>query len=57
MSQSVLEAIRAHADTLWRCGHPAIADTLEAVATAIRDSDKALAKQLRKTAYKARAKG
>jgi hypothetical protein len=57
LSQSVLEAVRSHADNLWRCGHPAVADTLEAVAAAIRDSDKALAKQLRKTAYKARAKG
>ncbi|HEY6790693.1 MAG TPA: hypothetical protein VI365_25630, partial [Trebonia sp.] len=57
LSESVLEAIRSHADNLWRCGHPATSDTLEAVAGAIRDSDKALAKQLRKTAYKARAKG
>jgi hypothetical protein len=57
LSESMLGAIRAHADNLWRSGHPAIADTLEAVAAAIRDSDKALAKQLRKTAYKARAKG
>jgi Plasmid pRiA4b ORF-3-like protein len=57
LSESMLGAIRPHADNLWRCGHPATADTLEAVAAAVRDSDKALAKRLRKTAYKARAKG
>ena len=56
LSESMLGTIRAHADNLWRCGNPATADTLEAVAAAIRDSDKALAKQLRKTAYKARAR-
>jgi hypothetical protein len=57
LSESILVAIQAHADNLWRCGHPATSDTLEAVAAAVRDSDKALAKRLRKTAYKARAKG
>jgi hypothetical protein len=57
LSESMLGAIQAHADNLWRCGHPATSDTLEAVAAAVRDSDKALAKRLRKTAYKARAKG
>jgi hypothetical protein len=52
---AVFEALRSNADNLWRCDHPAVCDTLEAVATAIRDSDKTLAKRLRKSAYKARS--
>jgi hypothetical protein len=52
-----LEAIRAQADDLWRSGHPAAADTLEATAAALRDSDKTLAKRLRRSAHKARARG
>jgi hypothetical protein len=55
-SPGVLESVRAAADTLWRCDHPATADALEALAATVRDTDKALAKQLRKAAYKARAK-
>jgi hypothetical protein len=54
LTQSTLEAIRSHADDLWRSGHPAAADTMEATAAAIRDTDKALAKQLRRSAHKAR---
>jgi Plasmid pRiA4b ORF-3-like protein len=56
LSPDVLESVRVAADGLWRCGHPATADALEALAATIRDTDKALAKQLRKSAYKARAK-
>ena len=44
----MLEAIGAHADDLWRSGHPAAADTREATATALRDSDKSLAKRQRR---------
>jgi len=56
LSQDLLEAIRAHADDLWRSGHPAAADTLEATAAALRDSDKTLAKRLRRSAHKARGR-
>ena len=56
LTQSTLEAIRSHADDLWRAGHPAAADTIEATAAAIRDTDKALAKQLRRSAHKARTR-
>lgn len=51
---NVLEAIRADADDLWRSGHPAAAGTMEATAAALRDSDKTLAKRLRRCAHKAR---
>ncbi len=54
LSQNVLEAIRADADDLWRSGHPAAASTIEAAAAALRDSDKNLAKRLRRCAHKAR---
>ena len=54
LSQNVLEAIRADADDLWRSGHPAAAATVEATAAALRDSDKDLAKRLRRCAHKAR---
>jgi hypothetical protein len=50
-----LEDIRAHADDLWRSGHPAAVDALEATANVLRDSDKILAKRLRRCAHKARA--
>ena len=50
----LLDPVRAQADGLWRSGHPATAGTLEAMATAVRDADKALAKQLRRSAHKAR---
>jgi hypothetical protein len=56
LNQPTLEAIRSHADDLWRSDHPATADTLEATATAIRDTDKALAKQLRRSVHKARTR-
>ena len=49
----LLDPVRAQADGLvgWA---PATAGTLEAMATAVRDTDKALAKQLRRSAHKAR---
>jgi Plasmid pRiA4b ORF-3-like protein len=56
MTQDVLEAITTHADDLWRSGHPAAADTIEATAAALRDDDKTLAKRLRRCAHKARAR-
>jgi hypothetical protein len=55
LTRDLLEDIAAHADDLWRSGHPAAADTIEATATALRDSDKKLAKRLRRCAHKARA--
>jgi hypothetical protein len=54
LTQSTMEAIRSHADDLWRSDHPATAGTIEATAAAMRDTDKALAKQLRRSAHKAR---
>src|SRR6266498_103527 len=56
LTQSTLEAIRSHADDLWRSDHPAAADAIEAAAAAIRDTDKALAKRLRRSAHKARTR-
>jgi hypothetical protein len=56
MTQDVLQPIMAHADDLWRSGHPAAADTIEATAAALRDNDKTLAKRLRRCAHKARAR-
>ena len=56
LTQSTLEAIRSHAGDLWRSDHPATAGTIEATAAAMRDTDKALAKQLRRSAHKARAR-
>jgi hypothetical protein len=56
MTQDVLEALMAHADDLWRSGHPAAADTIEATAATLRDSDKTLAKRLRRCAHKARGR-
>jgi hypothetical protein len=53
LTQDLMETIRSHADDLWRSGHPATADTIEATAAAIRDTDKTLAKQLRRSAHKA----
>ena len=55
LTPDLLDGIAAHADDLWRSGHPAAADTIEATATALRDSDKTLAKRLRRCAHKARA--
>lgn len=51
------EALAARADDLWRSGHPAAASTLEATAAALRDSDKVLAKRLRRSAHRARGRG
>lgn len=51
----LLDAMHHAVDDMWRCGHPAAADTLEALADIVRDSDKTLAKRLRKSAYKARS--
>jgi len=56
LSPDLLEAIGAHADDLWRSDHPAAADTMEATAAALRDSDKTLAKRLRRSAHKARGR-
>jgi hypothetical protein len=56
LTSDLLKAIAAHADDLWRSGHPAAADSIEATATALRDSDKTLAKRLRRCAHKARAR-
>jgi hypothetical protein len=56
LPQDLLEAITAHADDLWRSGHPAAADTIDATATALREGDKTLAKRLRRCAHKARAR-
>jgi Plasmid pRiA4b ORF-3-like protein len=56
MTQDVLEAVTAHADDLWRSGHPAAADTIEATAAALREDDKTLAKRLRRCAHKARGR-
>ena len=56
LTQELREAIRSHADDLWRSGHPAVADTIEATAAAIRGTDKALAKELRRPAHKARTR-
>lgn len=50
----LLDPVRAQADRLWRSGHPAAADSLEAMAAAVRNADKALAKELRRSAHKAR---
>lgn len=56
LTQDLMEAIRSHADDLWRSDHPATAGAIEATAAAIRDTDKALAKQLRRSAHKARTR-
>ena len=55
LTRDLLEVISAHADDLWRSGHPSAVDTIEATATALRDSDKTLAKRLRRCAHKARS--
>jgi hypothetical protein len=55
LTPDLLADIAAQADDLWRSGHPAAADSIEATATALRDTDKTLAKRLRRCAHKARA--
>lgn len=52
----MIAALRGSADDLWRCDHPATAATLEAAGEAVREVDKALAKRLRRSAHKARAR-
>jgi Plasmid pRiA4b ORF-3-like protein len=54
LAPPLLDALGSAIDDMWRCGHPAAADTLEALADVVRDRDKPLAKRLRKSAYKAR---
>jgi Plasmid pRiA4b ORF-3-like protein len=56
LTPDLMEAIKSHADDLWRSDHPAAADTIEATAAMIRDTDKTLAKQLRRSAHKARSR-
>lgn len=56
LTEDLMEAIRSHADDLWRSDHPATAGSIEATAAAVRDTDKALAKQLRRSAHKARTR-
>lgn len=55
LAPSLLDAVGPAVDDIWRCGHPATADMLEALAGFARDSDRVLAKSLRKAAYKARS--
>jgi hypothetical protein len=57
LPQEMLDVLRSRADDLGRCDHPAAATTLQATAEAMRQTDKALAKQLRKAAYVARSRG
>ncbi len=56
LTHDLMETIGSHADDLWRSDHPATAATLEATAGEIRDSDKALAKRLRRSAHKTRSR-
>jgi len=55
LAPPLLDAVHHAVDDIWRCGHPAAAGTLEALADIVRDSDKTLAKRLRKSAHKARS--
>lgn len=55
LAPPLLDAMRSAVDDVWRCGHPAAADTLEALADVVRDGGKPLAKRLRKSAYRARS--
>jgi len=57
LTPDLMEAVRSHADDLWRSDHPAADGAIEAAATALRDTDKALAKRLRRSAHKARTRG
>ena len=56
LTHDLIETIRSHADDLWRSDHPATAGTIEATAAALRDTDKALAKRLRRSVHKARTR-
>ncbi|MFE7242806.1 plasmid pRiA4b ORF-3 family protein [Streptomyces sp. NPDC057580] len=48
-----LDQVAEHADDLWRAGHPHAGEVLGALADAVKSLDKALAKRLRKAAFKA----
>ncbi|GAA3784593.1 plasmid pRiA4b ORF-3 family protein [Streptomyces chiangmaiensis] len=48
-----LDQVAERADDLWRAGHPHAGEVLGALADALRPVDKALAKRLRKAAFKA----
>ncbi|MER5753803.1 plasmid pRiA4b ORF-3 family protein [Streptomyces sp. NPDC002088] len=48
-----LDQVAEHADDLWRAGHPHAGEVLGALADAAKPVDKALAKRLRKAAFKA----
>jgi hypothetical protein len=56
LTHDLMETIRSHADDLWRSDHPATDGTIEATAAALRDTDKALAKRLRRSTHKARTR-
>ncbi len=56
LTHDLMETIRSHVDDLWRSDHPATAGTIEATAAALRDTDKALVKRLRRSAHKARTR-
>ncbi|MEW2308024.1 plasmid pRiA4b ORF-3 family protein [Streptomyces sp. NPDC006864] len=47
-----LDQVAEHADDLWRAGHPHAGEVLAALAEAVKPVDKALAKRLRKVAFK-----
>ncbi|MFF1569326.1 hypothetical protein ACFVY1_38845 [Streptomyces sp. NPDC058293] len=48
-----LDQLAERADELWRAGHPHTGEVLGALTDAVRPLDKALAKRLRKAAFKA----
>ncbi|MEU6010415.1 plasmid pRiA4b ORF-3 family protein [Streptomyces sp. NPDC047453] len=48
-----LDQLAERADDLWRAGHPHAGEVLGALADAVKPVDKALAKRLRKAAFKA----
>ncbi|MFJ9482776.1 hypothetical protein ACIRRI_48870, partial [Streptomyces mirabilis] len=48
-----LGQVAERADDLWRAGHPHAGEVLGALADAVKPVDKALAKRLRKAAFKA----
>ncbi|MFE9446401.1 plasmid pRiA4b ORF-3 family protein [Streptomyces sp. NPDC006602] len=52
-----LDQVAEHADDLWRAGHPHAGEVLGALADAVKLVDKALAKRLRKAAFKAGSTG
>jgi hypothetical protein len=52
-----LDQVAERADDLWRAGHPHVREVLGALADAVKPVDKALAKRLRKAAFKAGSAG